>query len=84
MLKEENITMLEGEELANLTSLDSLTANPLPEDILHFAIPVCAPYPALQKYKYKVKLTPGTLKRGKGKIKKRQCSAFHDTKLAAL
>ncbi|SAM09718.1 hypothetical protein [Absidia glauca] len=65
MLKEENITMLEGEELANLTSLDSLTANPLPEDVLHFAIPVCAPYPALQKYKYKVKLTPGTLKRGK-------------------
>ncbi|KAI8338866.1 fibronectin-binding protein A N-terminus-domain-containing protein [Chlamydoabsidia padenii] len=65
MLKEENITMLEGDELASLTSLDSLTANPLPEDILHFAIPVCAPYPALQKYKYKVKLTPGTLKRGK-------------------
>lgn len=68
MLKEENITMLEGEELANLTSLDSLTANPLPDDILHFAIPVCAPYPALQKYKYKVKLTPGTQKRGKGNI----------------
>lgn len=79
MLKEENITMLEGEELANLTSLDSLTANPLPEDILHFAIPVCAPYPALQKYKYKVKLTPGTLKRGKGKNNKRQCNALHDT-----
>ncbi|KAI8086191.1 fibronectin-binding protein A N-terminus-domain-containing protein [Halteromyces radiatus] len=65
MLKEENITMLENEELASLTSLDSLTANPLPNDLLHFAIPVCAPYPALQKYKYKVKLTPGTLKRGK-------------------
>ncbi|ORZ14664.1 fibronectin-binding protein A N-terminus-domain-containing protein [Absidia repens] len=65
LLKEENITMLDGEELASLTSLDSLTATPLPDDILHFAIPVCAPYPALQKYKYKVKLTPGTLKRGK-------------------
>ncbi|KAG0171134.1 hypothetical protein DFQ28_003900 [Apophysomyces sp. BC1034] len=65
MLKEENITMLEADEAANLSVLDSLTANPLPEDIIHFAIPVCAPYTALQKYKYKVKLTPGTQKRGK-------------------
>lgn len=45
-----------------------MTPNPLPEDIIHFAIPVCAPYTSLQKYKYKVKLTPGTLKRGKGKL----------------
>ncbi|KAI8394072.1 fibronectin-binding protein A N-terminus-domain-containing protein [Radiomyces spectabilis] len=65
LLKEENITMLEADEIANLSVLDSLTANPLPEDIIHFAIPVCAPYQALQKYKYKVKLTPGSLKRGK-------------------
>lgn len=53
---------------ANLSVLDSMTPNPLPEDIIHFAIPVCAPYTSLQKYKYKVKLTPGTLKRGKGKL----------------
>ncbi|RCI01748.1 hypothetical protein CU098_010885, partial [Rhizopus stolonifer] len=65
MLKEENITMLEADEIANLSILDSITGNPLPEDIIHFAIPVCAPYPAIQKYKYKVKLTPGSLKRGK-------------------
>ncbi|KAI8983879.1 fibronectin-binding protein A N-terminus-domain-containing protein [Pilobolus umbonatus] len=65
MLKEENITMLEADEVANLSVLDSFTPNPLPEDIIHFAIPVCAPYVAIQKYKYKVKLTPGTLKRGK-------------------
>lgn len=65
MLKEENITMLEEDEVANLSVLDSMTPNPLPEDIIHFAIPVCAPYTSLQKYKYKVKLTPGTLKRGK-------------------
>ena len=58
--------MLEENEAANLSILDSVTPNPLPEDIIHFAIPVCAPYTALQKYKYKVKLTPGTLKRGKG------------------
>ncbi|KAF7728253.1 hypothetical protein EC973_006534 [Apophysomyces ossiformis] len=65
MLKEENIVMLDEDEAANLSVLDSLTANPLPDDILHYAIPVCAPYTALQKYKYKVKLTPGTQKRGK-------------------
>ncbi|KAI8066316.1 fibronectin-binding protein A N-terminus-domain-containing protein [Gongronella butleri] len=65
MLKEENITMLDADEIANLTVLDQLTANPLEDDIIHFAVPICAPYTALQKYKYKVKLTPGTLKRGK-------------------
>lgn len=49
-----------------MSIIDSVTPSPLPEDIIHFAVPVCAPYNALQKYKYKVKLTPGTLKRGKG------------------
>ncbi|KAH8552205.1 hypothetical protein BGW37DRAFT_424420 [Umbelopsis sp. PMI_123] len=65
MLKEENITVLEADEIANLSVLDSLTAQPVPEDILHFAIPVCAPYTALQKFKYKVKLVPGNVKKGK-------------------
>lgn len=76
MLKEENITMLEADEVANLSVLDSLTPNPLPEDIIHFAIPVCAPYAAIQKYKYKVKLTPGSLKRGKA-IKQAQSVFFN-------
>ncbi|KAI8050062.1 fibronectin-binding protein A N-terminus-domain-containing protein [Thamnidium elegans] len=76
MLKEENITMLEADEIANLSVLDSFTPNPLPEDIIHFAIPVCAPYVAIQKYKYKVKLTPGSLKRGKA-VKQAQSVFFH-------
>lgn len=76
MLKEENITMLEADEVANLSVLDSLTPNPSPEDIIHFAIPVCAPYAAIQKYKYKVKLTPGSLKRGKA-IKQAQSVFFN-------
>jgi hypothetical protein len=29
---------------------------------------VCAPYNALQTYKYRVKITPGTAKKGKGKV----------------
>ncbi|XP_017052630.1 nuclear export mediator factor NEMF homolog [Drosophila ficusphila] len=45
--------------------LNSLTGQPLEGDELLFAIPVVAPYQALQNYKYKVKLTPGTGKRGK-------------------
>lgn len=45
--------------------LDSLTGVPVGEDELLFAIPVCAPYNTLLNYKYKVKLTPGTGKRGK-------------------
>jgi len=65
LLKEENINVLEADEMANLSVLDSLTAKPIPEDILHFAIPVCAPYSALQRYKYKVKLVPGNGKKGK-------------------
>ncbi|KAG2177194.1 hypothetical protein INT43_007851 [Umbelopsis isabellina] len=65
MLKEENINVLDADEMANLSVLDSLTAQPIPEDMLHFAIPVCAPYTALLKYKYKVKIVPGGMKKGK-------------------
>jgi hypothetical protein len=50
----------------NLTYLDSLSGQPRVDDILHFALPVCAPYSALKDYKYRVKLTPGILKKGKG------------------
>ncbi|KAG8517729.1 Nuclear export mediator factor NEMF, partial [Galemys pyrenaicus] len=44
---------------------DSLTGQPHPEDVLLFAIPICAPYTTMTNYKYKVKLTPGTQKKGK-------------------
>ncbi|XP_048394018.1 ribosome quality control complex subunit NEMF-like isoform X2 [Stegostoma tigrinum] len=50
----------EGEKLLN-----SLTGQPFPDDVLLFAVPFCAPYTALNNYKYKVKLTPGTQKKGK-------------------
>uniref|UniRef100_A0A1A8KE20 Ribosome quality control complex subunit NEMF n=1 Tax=Nothobranchius kuhntae TaxID=321403 RepID=A0A1A8KE20_NOTKU len=52
-----------AEEAENL--LTSLTGQPHPEDVLLFAVPVCAPYIALSNYKYKVKLTPGSQKKGK-------------------
>ncbi|ESN98868.1 hypothetical protein HELRODRAFT_66726 [Helobdella robusta] len=51
-----------GQEL-NL--LDSLTGTTHADDILLYCLPVCAPYNAITNYKFKVKLTPGTTKRGK-------------------
>lgn len=35
-----------------LSVLDTLTGCPIPEDILVYAIPVCAPYSAILNYKY--------------------------------
>ncbi|XP_067470744.1 ribosome quality control complex subunit NEMF-like isoform X2 [Thunnus thynnus] len=52
-----------AEEAENL--LTSLTGQPHVEDVLMFAVPVCAPYTALTNFKHKVKLTPGTQKKGK-------------------
>ncbi|XP_033356779.1 nuclear export mediator factor NEMF homolog isoform X1 [Bombus vosnesenskii] len=45
--------------------LDQLTGKPVSEDELLFAVPVIAPYNTVLNYKFKVKLTPGTGKRGK-------------------
>ncbi|XP_012257148.2 ribosome quality control complex subunit NEMF homolog [Athalia rosae] len=45
--------------------LDQLTGKPVAEDELLFAVPVVAPYNTLNSYKFKVKMTPGTGKRGK-------------------
>jgi hypothetical protein len=38
---------------------------PLEQDELLYAIPVVAPYSTLQNYKYRIKMIPGTTKRGK-------------------
>uniref|UniRef100_A0A673ZCY5 Nuclear export mediator factor n=1 Tax=Salmo trutta TaxID=8032 RepID=A0A673ZCY5_SALTR len=66
--------------------LNSLTGQPHPEDVLLFAVPVCAPYTALSNYKHKVKLTPGTQKKGKGNIRAHKTTttlfSFQDTDLA--
>ncbi|KAK2574955.1 hypothetical protein KPH14_008718 [Odynerus spinipes] len=51
--------------LPEVDMLDQLTGKPVPEDELLFAVPVVAPYNTLLNYKFKVKLTPGTGKRGK-------------------
>ncbi|KAJ8623470.1 hypothetical protein MRB53_031999 [Persea americana] len=63
--EEDDIHEIGEEEKEKLNDLDYLTGNPLPNDILLYAVPVCGPYNALQTYKYRVKMTPGTAKKGK-------------------
>nr|CAD1816868.1 unnamed protein product [Ananas comosus var. bracteatus] len=64
-IDEDGIHEIGEEEKMKLNDLDYLTGNPLPSDILLYAVPVCGPYNALQTYKYRVKITPGTAKKGK-------------------
>ena len=49
----------------DLTGLSTLVSDPHPRDDILFAIPHVAPWSALVKAKYKVKLQPGGLKKGK-------------------
>lgn len=65
-MEEDDINEIAEEEKEKLNDIDYLTGNPLPTDILHYAIPVCGPYSAVQTYKYRVKIIPGSAKRGKG------------------
>ncbi|KAI1648207.1 uncharacterized protein F4817DRAFT_75983 [Daldinia loculata] len=65
MMLEEGIETLDANEAANLTPLDALVGTPLPGDEILDAIAVCAPYSALGRCKYKVKMQPGTQKKGK-------------------
>ncbi|CAM9258170.1 unnamed protein product, partial [Ectocarpus fasciculatus] len=43
----------------------SLISNPKPEDVVLYCVPMCGPYSCFKNFKYKMKLTPGTLKKGK-------------------
>jgi len=59
LLKAEHLDI----EVENI--VDSLTGTPHVDDVILFAIPVCAPYNSMQNYKFKVKMTPGNSKKGK-------------------
>lgn len=63
LMKEEDINMVP--EDIDLAEIDKLTGIPKGNDIVLALVPMCAPYTAIQTYKYKVKLQAGTLKRGK-------------------
>lgn len=62
---EEGSQELDEEEAAQMAQLDAFVGTPLPGDEILEAIPVCAPWTAMAKYKYKVKLQPGQQKKGK-------------------
>ncbi|KAG0650093.1 Ribosome quality control complex subunit 2 [Hyphodiscus hymeniophilus] len=65
MMLEEGVDVLDEGEEEEMTSLDGLVGTPLPGDEILDAIPMCAPWTAMGKCKYKVKLQPGTVKKGK-------------------
>ncbi|KAK1596931.1 uncharacterized protein LY79DRAFT_625990 [Colletotrichum navitas] len=65
LMNEEGVEVLDSEELGKMTLLDSLVGTPLPGDEVLEAIPVCAPWNAMGKFKYKAKLQPGAVKKGK-------------------
>lgn len=53
------------DQIDDTGEISKLTGKPLTEDVILYAIPVCAPYSTMAQYKYRVKLTPGNQKRGK-------------------
>ncbi|KAL1385193.1 hypothetical protein HDK64DRAFT_223820 [Phyllosticta capitalensis] len=55
----------EGARAETAVDVEAFTGRPLPGDELLCAVPVCAPWSALATYKYKVKLQPGSVKKGK-------------------
>lgn len=63
--KKEKFLDEQEEEAETGDFFDAFTGAPLPNDIVLFALPMCAPYSSLGKYKYKVKITPGSQKKGK-------------------
>jgi hypothetical protein len=65
MMLEEGVEVLDDDEIGKITSMDAFVGTPLPGDEIIEAIPFCAPWAAMGKYKYKAKLQPGTQKKGR-------------------
>ncbi|KAJ4263759.1 hypothetical protein NW762_005792 [Fusarium torreyae] len=65
VMMEEGVDMLDEDEASQTTALDSIVGTPLPGDEILELIPVCAPWNALGRFKYKAKLQPGATKKGK-------------------
>ena len=64
-MEEENITPLADADRDRLRDLDSLTGCPRQGDVLQYALPMVAPYSALMGYKLRVKMVPGSQRKGK-------------------
>jgi predicted ribosome quality control (RQC) complex YloA/Tae2 family protein len=56
---------IDKDAIDDTVEISKLTGKPHIDDLLLYAIPVCGPYQSLSQYTYRVKLTPGSMKRGK-------------------
>jgi predicted ribosome quality control (RQC) complex YloA/Tae2 family protein len=74
LMKDEKLDQLSEADLEKMremsakglgVNLSALTGRPRGDDVLLYAMAVCAPYDALGDYKYKIKITPGNFKKGK-------------------
>lgn len=65
LMLEEGIEVLDDTEEQASTPLDSLVGTALPGDEIVEVVPTCAPWAAMAKCKYKVKIQPGATKKGK-------------------
>jgi len=65
MMLEQGVDMLDDDQEEKMTNLDVLVGTALPGDEILEAVPMCAPWAAMAKCKYKVKLQPGPVKKGK-------------------
>ena len=62
---EEDPAAFARRDAERVARVDWFTGCPTFSDAIDFAVCVVAPYAALQSFRYKVKLTPGTQKKGK-------------------
>lgn len=65
LMLDEGLEVLDEEEEAAATPLDALVGRPFVGDEIMELIPMCAPWAAMGKCKYKVKIQPGNTKKGK-------------------
>ncbi|KAJ4386806.1 hypothetical protein N0V93_009704 [Gnomoniopsis smithogilvyi] len=65
LMLDEGLEVLDDEEEASATPLDALVGWPFVGDEIMEIIPMCAPWAAMGKLKYKVKIQPGNTKKGK-------------------
>lgn len=55
----------DGGPVDDTAEIGKLTGKPQQNDLVLYALPICAPYHTLRNYTYRVKLTPGSQRRGK-------------------
>ena len=61
----EDPAVFAARDVERMSRVDWFTGAPTESDAIDFAVCIVAPYQALQSFRYKVKLTPGTQKKGK-------------------